>query len=1231
MDNNNIVFTKVISTKYIRNIIFNQVRRLNRLQNKGVSIKYRDVDSLEWLLGLRDTSACKSLVREKLVKSIGHIRFPTHQAMELMCQLELDLFIQVYQHFKDDGIGRHHIILDSACKIGRLDIVQYLLLDQQHHPFTNHAIEYAARNGHLDCIKVLFGCGQFDRDVHITCLAYDSAAKGGHIEILQYYDSCFTIESTNNCIDEACKLNHEPIVRYLLDNRPDLMFSNYAGWNAVENANDSLYRLLLDHHQTRCQYTHGDDIFTRHASESPYVYGALAKGNLQAIKNLIAMGGIKPTLSAGSMNSIVASGNTQLLEYLVTEVKAFHYLDFTSYYQFRGCLDTAIRIKHVGMVKLVCKLFSLATPAMRMFDQACRTRDTDIIGAVYQKMRDDGTEFDQTITVRDTKSLLYLYNLMPKTHLFSIDTSPSDKNLLHYIIPTGNLQLFEYLLASPRFSATYKITEKTVLLAATNHQLGMIKLIFQYRKGMTVTQSMIRAAIDTNNLQMFRLFESKIPKNKDRYSFVTKSSFKGPLVNGNFGIFKELADYYNRFQADHQIVLDQDDWSQFARIGSFVALEMLNVLPRDLESLQINQIFVKRVFENNHYTYFKSPLFPTLKCKVAPLYTDLMHMSNFTFLKHVIDRYGPLGSGCALPFNNPTISKYITQRSSCDEYAFSDLKCSSFVFSLYLYLKKTIVGSTHRLVIGSSTTTPYISKDSCSNSIINHSSSRFYSTSNSNSDSSNSNSDSSNSSNSNDSATSDKSIWSSVKQYLFESNGVIWESSPVEVMSRRQLKQHKKQSKKDGVPTNLYQAKVTSYGPNFQGIAQHQDVILSNLKSTPLKVKQPLHIIDALKDEIVEAQVFGKEDGYYTGRTKTVLKRSPNRAHPLCDHYGLCNGYIPKQPNGFEYRRRARLRVHFNRKTNKIDVGYDSPKITSFQVEYCPVLVKELQRMPVELSKLIESLSIKLQIPSIEVTRADNITSFSIRVLEAPEESDRIKIQEFGKQHDAIIILQHGGPGSFEKIYPEHHVDMKYSPIEGITLNISPVDFMQVNANANTVMVQKVLDYLNLNPSDNCYDLYCGVGNFTIPMAKKAGSVIGFELSQELLTKLIHNVHLNNVKGKVQAVLCNLFTEDIPFCGNDVALENGVDATQQQQQQIENTPMRINKIVLDPPRSGAQKICRSIPPGLDCIVYVSCGPETSLVKDLLLLSPNYQVKEIKLLDMFAQTSKMEAIAYLIPK
>jgi 23S rRNA (uracil1939-C5)-methyltransferase len=397
----------------------------------------------------------------------------------------------------------------------------------------------------------------------------------------------------------------------------------------------------------------------------------------------------------------------------------------------------------------------------------------------------------------------------------------------------------------------------------------------------------------------------------------------------------------------------------------------------------------------------------------------------------------------------------------------------------------------------------------------------------------------------------------------------------------------------------------------------------------------------ALPGERIMARLVARHRNYDEARVEELLVRSPLRIEPRCPHFGTCGGcalqhlpaaeqIVAKQRvlrDNFErigkvevrrwldplsgapwgYRRKGRLSVKWVDKKDKLLVGFreDNPRFVA-DLSVCYTLLPEVGERIDAIAALIGSLDAKREIPQIEIAAGDAAIALVFRHLVPLSDADRAALVAFGERHGFAILLQPGGPESVESLWPAE-IDLTFGiDAADVQLAFRPLDFIQVNAGMNQRMVARVLELLDAQPDDTVLDLFCGLGNFTLPIARRAGRVIGVEGDAALVARARENAARNGIANAT-------------FHAADLALD---------QRDASWVRPACDKLLLDPPRSGAAAVLEYLPArGTDRVVYVSCHPG-SLARDAgtLVHRHGFRLVAAGVMDMFPHTAHVESIA-----
>ena len=399
----------------------------------------------------------------------------------------------------------------------------------------------------------------------------------------------------------------------------------------------------------------------------------------------------------------------------------------------------------------------------------------------------------------------------------------------------------------------------------------------------------------------------------------------------------------------------------------------------------------------------------------------------------------------------------------------------------------------------------------------------------------------------------------------------------------------------------------------------------------------------ALPGERVEYVSFRKKPTYEVARVLRVLKESPSRVMPECPHFGVCGGcsmqhldpaaqvaakqrvlesnlwhlarlvpeqlYAPIYGAFSGYRFRARLSAHFVPNRGGIQIGFHERK-SSFVADMlqCLNLPPHVSALLVPLHALVARLSVRKEIPQIEVAVGEQVTTMVLRILARLKATDEALLREFADQHGIVFYLQAKGPETACRFYPVEGPELSYRlPDFNIELFFSPTEFTQVNPEVNRVLVRRALALLDPQRGERIADMFCGLGNFTLPIARSGASVVGIEGSRELVRRALENAACNGLADQVEYGVANLFEvtpESLKAIG------------------------RFDKMLIDPPREGAVELVRAMGnDGPRRIVYVSCNPST-LARDAAILvgQKGYRLLGAGVINMFPNTSHVESIA-----
>jgi 23S rRNA (uracil1939-C5)-methyltransferase len=421
-------------------------------------------------------------------------------------------------------------------------------------------------------------------------------------------------------------------------------------------------------------------------------------------------------------------------------------------------------------------------------------------------------------------------------------------------------------------------------------------------------------------------------------------------------------------------------------------------------------------------------------------------------------------------------------------------------------------------------------------------------------------------------------------------------------------------------------------------------------------------IAGALPGERVRAEIVGRKPKFDRARLIQVIEESPLRARPACPHFGLhpgaCGGCSmqhvepgaqvaikqrvledalwhlarlrpqrvlpPVHGSAWGYRHRARLAVRYVAKKGGVLVGFHE-RGSSYVADMreCHVLPAKVSRLLTPLRELVGMLSLRERLPQIEVSVGQaggaERTVLVLRVLQSPTAEDRAALAAFAAEHAVSIWLQPGGPHTAAPMDPAQAVELSLPlPEFGLALPFSPTDFTQVNHRVNEVLVRRAISLLDPQPGERAIDLFCGLGNFTLALARRCGAVLGVEGSGELLARAGVAAERHGLAGRVRFVAADLFA----WTAADWA-------------RAEAAVGPIDRVLVDPPREGALAVAQvlaKVPSPPRRVVYVSCNPAT-LARDCAVLvhEGGWTLAAAGVVNMFPHTSHVESIAVLQPR
>jgi 23S rRNA (uracil1939-C5)-methyltransferase len=400
-------------------------------------------------------------------------------------------------------------------------------------------------------------------------------------------------------------------------------------------------------------------------------------------------------------------------------------------------------------------------------------------------------------------------------------------------------------------------------------------------------------------------------------------------------------------------------------------------------------------------------------------------------------------------------------------------------------------------------------------------------------------------------------------------------------------------------------------------------------------------VADALPGERVRLRRGRRRRSFDEATLLEVLEASPDRVEAACPHFGVCGGCAlqhlspaaqlrfkqsqllenlarigrlapervlePLRGPVWNYRRRARLGAKYVLRKHRVVVGFrerSAPYVAD--LETCRVLQSPADQLLQPLAALIQGLSIANRVPQVELAVGDGLCALVLRVLDAPTAADLEQLLSFEADRGVKLYLQTGGPESIAPLREDGRSLAYELPDWQLRLEFAPTDFVQVNAELNLAMLRQAMRHLDIQSTDTVLDLFCGLGNFALPIARQARRVVGVEGETALVQKARHNAALNSVSN-VEFHVANLFEDCAPL---PWAREH------------------YDLVLLDPPRAGAEQVLEVVSAAQPRrVVYVSCHPGT-LARDAgrLVYGHGFKLRAAGVMDMFPHTAHVEAMA-----
>ncbi len=429
-----------------------------------------------------------------------------------------------------------------------------------------------------------------------------------------------------------------------------------------------------------------------------------------------------------------------------------------------------------------------------------------------------------------------------------------------------------------------------------------------------------------------------------------------------------------------------------------------------------------------------------------------------------------------------------------------------------------------------------------------------------------------------------------------------------------------------------HQVTIESLDQEGRGVAHHEGKVI--------------FIEGALTGERVSYSSYRKKPAFEQAQVTTIYQSAPMRVTPKCKHFGVCGGCSMQHLDAraqvavkqriledglwhigkvkaenilpaiygqtWGYRERARISVKHVIKKGKTLVGFHE-KRSSFVADMhsCEILAPKIAKLLPLLAELVSQMSIRDQLPQIEVAVGEHVDALVLRIMAPLSQGDEALLRSFADLHEVQFWLQTKGPESIVPFYPLDAPELSYSlPEFNITMPFAPSEFTQVNSALNRVMIGRAMRLLDPQAGERIADLFCGLGNFTLPIARSGAQVLGIEGSAALVKRAQQNAASNGLSDNTSFMAMNLF-----------------DMTEEGFAKLGH----FDKLLIDPPRDGAFELVKSL--GGDNapkrIVYVSCNPATLARDAAELVKRGYVLQAAGVMNMFPHTSHVESIAVFV--
>ncbi len=433
---------------------------------------------------------------------------------------------------------------------------------------------------------------------------------------------------------------------------------------------------------------------------------------------------------------------------------------------------------------------------------------------------------------------------------------------------------------------------------------------------------------------------------------------------------------------------------------------------------------------------------------------------------------------------------------------------------------------------------------------------------------------------------------------------------------------------------------TSSKPPTTKTLTLHIESLSQDARGVARHEGKTVFVQDALCGEDVEAQLIAQHKNFDEAKLLKIVSPAPMRIKPRCPHYDECGGcqlqhlehnaqIQAKQANvlnqlkrfgeqaplkvdapilseAWHYRRSARIGLNVIQKDNEAIVGFRRRKSNKLlQISSCVVLDSRAESLFCDLKVTLNKLIKNKAYTHAELLFGDESQSLLLRCKGKPLQDDIATLTAFAQNKRFNLYLKTDA----EQLTLLELTTNSYSlPAENITLHFQPGDFLQVNAEVNKQMIRQAIEWLNLSKEDTVLDLFCGLGNFTLPIARQVKQVTGIEGASEMVERASQNAGLNNIDN------ASFFQADLSSDNQNQAWLNA----------------SYNKIILDPPRTGAYELLLQLlltqSTHAKEILYISCDPSALARDSKLLLENGYAITRFNIMDMFPHTSHVESMA-----